>query len=479
MQAGPAAPLQTIGDVQVVGHRVVHGGERYTTAVRITPEVKGTIDALAELAPLHNPPSLDGIRAVEQVLPGVPQVAVFDTAFHATLSEAARTYPVPQQWRQAWGIRCYGFHGLSHAYCASRAAQMLGRQQGRLIIAHLGNGASVSAVHDGVCVDTSMGFTPLEGLMMGTRSGSVDPGMFIHLLRHRGLDAEQLDHALNYESGLLGVSGVSSDMRQVLAAVPHHADARLAIDVYVHRIRQTVGAMAATFGGVDALVFTAGIGEHAPAIRARVCDNLGYLGLVIDCTANAVCQPDADDGKPDVLLLATGSEVSLCIEAYEQLKAAGIKARVVSMPSWEIFEYYCREHPEYREQVLPESVKARVSVEQASSRGWYNLYWHYEHEPETRAALDLIFSDHFSRYEGGVFTPLRDALLTHGDPYLHLADLTSYLEADQRLVKLYADVDAWARMAILNVASSGKFSSDRTIAEYAADIWQVAACPVA
>jgi acetate kinase len=226
LQAGPGAPLRTVDDVQAVGHRVVHGGERYSTAVRITPEVKGAIDALAELAPLHNPASLDGIKAVEQVLPGVPQVAVFDTAFHATLSEPARTYPVPQQWRREWGVRRYGFHGLSHAYCASRAAQMLGRQKVRLIIAHLGNGASVSAVHDGVCVDTSMGFTPLEGLMMGTRSGSVDPGMLIYLLRQKGLDAEQLDHALNYESGLLGVSGVSSDMRRVLAVSPHNADAR-------------------------------------------------------------------------------------------------------------------------------------------------------------------------------------------------------------------------------------------------------------
>jgi acetate kinase len=250
-------------------------------------------------------------------------VAVFDTAFHATLSEAARTYPVPQQWRREWGVRRYGFHGLSHAYCATRAAEMLGRPDLRLIIAHLGNGASVSAVRHGLCVDTSMGFTPMEGLMMGTRSGSVDPGILVYLLRQKGLDADQLDHALNYDSGLLGVSGVSSDMRQVLAAAPHHADARLAIDVYVHRIRQTVGAMAATLGGVDALVFTAGVGEHAAEIRARVCENLGYLGLALDRTANDACQPDADVALPAstgrILVIATREDVTIVRETRQLL----------------------------------------------------------------------------------------------------------------------------------------------------------------
>jgi acetate kinase len=323
LQAGPAAPLQGLGDVHAVGHRVVHGGERYTAAVLITPEVKQAIGALSELAPLHNPASLDGMNAVEEVLPRVSQVAAFDTSFHATLSEAARTYPVPQQWRREWGVRRYGFHGLSHAYCATRAAEMLGRQNLRLIIAHLGNGASVSAVRHGLCVDTSMGFTPMEGLMMGTRSGSVDPGILVYLLRQKGLDADQLDHALNYDSGLLGVSGVSSDMRQVLAAAPHHADARLAIDVYVHRIRQTVGAMAATLGGVDALVFTAGVGEHAAEIRARVCENLGYLGLALDRTANDACQPDADVALPAstgrILVIATREDVTIVRETRQLL----------------------------------------------------------------------------------------------------------------------------------------------------------------
>ena len=321
LQAGPSAPLRVFGELQAVGHRVVHGGERYTAAVRITPEVKRVIGDLAELAPLHNPASLDGITAVEQVLPTVPQVAAFDTAFHATLSEAARTYPVPQKWTRDWGMRRYGFHGLSHSYCAGRAAEMIGRRDLRLVIAHLGNGASVSAVRNGLCVDTSMGFTPLEGLMMGTRSGTVDPGMLVYLLRHKGLDVNELDHALNYQSGLLGLSGVSSDMRQVLSELPHNPDARLAIEVYVHRIRQTVGAMAATLGGIDALVFTAGVGEHAAEIRERVCENLNYLGLELDRTANQTCKPDADVAMPAsaarILVIATREDLTIMRETRQ------------------------------------------------------------------------------------------------------------------------------------------------------------------
>jgi acetate kinase len=318
LHAGPSAPLRAVGELRAVGHRVVHGGERYTAAVRVTPEVKRVIAELAELAPLHNPVSLAGIEAVEQVLPGIPQVAAFDTAFHATLSEAARTYPVPRKWTREWGMRRYGFHGLSHAYCAGRAAEMVGRRDLQLIIAHLGNGASVSAVCNGICIDTSMGFTPLEGLMMGTRSGTVDPGMLVYLLRQKGLDMNELDHALKYESGLLGVSGVSSDMRQVLAELPHNPDARLAVDVYVHRVRQTVGAMAATLGGVDALVFTAGVGEHAPEIRKRVCEKLNYLGLGLDRTANETCKPDADIAMPasaaHILVIATREDLTIMRE---------------------------------------------------------------------------------------------------------------------------------------------------------------------
>src|SRR6266403_4919920 len=318
LQAGLSPALPSLEDLRAVGHRVVHGGERYTSAVRITAEVKRTIEELTELAPLQNPASLGGINAVEKVLPEVPQVAAFDTAFHATLSEAARTYPVPQKWTREWGLRRYGFHGLSHSYCAGRAAQMIDRQDLRTVNAHLGNGASVSAVRHGVCVDTSMGFTPLEGLMMGTRSGSVDPGMLVHLLRHKKLDVNTLDKALNYESGLLGVSGISSDLRQVLSQLPHNPDARLAVDVYVHRIVRTIGAMAATLGGIDALVFTAGVGERAQEIRKRVCESLGYLGLELDQAANETCKPDADIATPAstarILVIATREDLTIMRE---------------------------------------------------------------------------------------------------------------------------------------------------------------------
>jgi acetate kinase len=310
--------LDGLEDLRAVGHRVVHGGERYTSAAWITLEVKQAIADLAELAPLHNPAALDGITAVEQVLPDVPQVAAFDTAFHSTLSEAARTYPVPQKWTREWGMRRYGFHGLSHSYCAGRAAEMIGRRDLRIVIAHLGNGASVSAVRDGVCVDTSMGFTPLEGLMMGTRSGTVDPGMLVHLLRHKKLNVNALDKALNCESGLLGVSGTSSDLRQVLSQLPHNPDARLAVDVYVHRIVQTIGAMAATLGGIDALVFTAGVGERAVEIRKSVCEKLGYLGLELDRTANETCKPDADiatrASTARILVIATREDLTIMRE---------------------------------------------------------------------------------------------------------------------------------------------------------------------
>ena len=318
LQAGQSAALDSLEDLRAVGHRIVHGGNRYSSAVLITAEVKRTIEELTELAPLHNPASLDGITAVEQALPKVPQVAAFDTAFHASLSEAARTYPVPKKWTREWGIRRYGFHGLSHSYCTGQAAKMLGRPSLRLVIAHLGNGASLSAVRDGICIDTSMGFTPMEGLMMATRSGTIDPGIVIYLLRHKGLDVNTLDEALNYESGLLGISGTSSDLRQLLSELPHNRDARLAVDVYVHRIVQTVGAMAATLGGIDALVFTAGVGEGSSEIRKRVCEKLKYLGLELDPAANETCKPDADIGTPAskarILIIATREDLTIMRE---------------------------------------------------------------------------------------------------------------------------------------------------------------------
>jgi acetate kinase len=316
------------GDVDAVAHRVVHGGAHYAQAVRVTPAVRYAIDELAELAPLHNRSSLRVIDAVAEILPHVPQVAAFDTSFHATLLEAARTYPVPRPWTRVWGLRRYGFHGLSHQYCATRAAEMLGRTDLRLITAHLGNGASVSAVLNGRCVDTSMGFTPMEGLMMGTRSGSVDAGLLIYVMREKGFDADRLDRALNHESGLLGVSGVSSDMRVVLAAMHENTDARLAVDVYVHRLRQTMGAMAAILGGVDAIVFTAGVGENAPEIRRRACEGFGFLGIKLDEQANLKCKADADIAGPGsaarVLVIATREDLTILRETRRLLAGADV-----------------------------------------------------------------------------------------------------------------------------------------------------------
>jgi len=268
---------------------------------------------------------------------------VFDTAFHATLSAAARTYAVPRWWTNDWGIHRYGFHGLSHAYCATRAAEMLEGSHGRLIIAHLGNGASVSAVRDGVCVDTSMGFTPLEGVVMGTRSGNVDPGLLLYLLRRKGLSAEQLDYTLNHESGLLGISGTTSDMRQILEQSWENPDARLALEVYIHRLVQTIGAMAATLGGVDGLVFTAGVGENSARVRELTCENLDYLDLNLDHAANAGCKPDADVASADspgrILVISTREDLTIVRETCSLLRTEknkvgrGVLTAPVGVPS--------------------------------------------------------------------------------------------------------------------------------------------------
>jgi acetate kinase len=327
---GEAPLLADPGEVAAVGHRVVHGGDVYTASVRITPQVRARLAELAELAPLHNPVNLEGVAAALAAWPDVPHVAVFDTAFHATMPPAARTYAIPYSWTTDWKLRRYGFHGLSHAYCAGRAAQLLrrGPQGLRLVICHLGSGGSLSAVRDGVCVDTSMGFTPLAGLVMGTRSGDVDPGLLLHVLRHKGLSAEDLDRVLNRESGLLGISGVSGDMRQVQeAAQAGNARARLALDVYIHRLRQTVAAMAASLGGLDVLVFTAGVGEHSARIRAAACCGLEFLGLGLDAQANADCTPDADvaalSSRVRILVIATREDLTIVRETVRVVQADG------------------------------------------------------------------------------------------------------------------------------------------------------------
>jgi acetate kinase len=305
--------LPSRGELTAVGHRIVHGGW-FSTSVRVTPEIRARISALAEVAPLHNPPGLATLDAAEKELPGVPLVAVFDTAFHATLPPEAWTYPIPQAWTHEWGIRRFGFHGLSYAYCSRRAAEMLDRspERLRLVICHLGNGCSACAVMGGRSIDTTMGFSPLEGLMMGTRSGSIDPTIPLYVQQNHGLSAQQVEQSLNHESGLLGVSGISSDMRRVLeGARTGHQGAQTAVAVYTRRVRQAVGALTVTMGGMDALVFTGGVGEHANEIRESVCEGLECLGLEIDQAANATCKPDADvatGGSRGRILVITARE---------------------------------------------------------------------------------------------------------------------------------------------------------------------------
>jgi acetate kinase len=313
--------------VAAVGHRIVHGG-KFHRAVRVTTDVRSRIAALADLAPLHNPPGLDGLDTAERLLPGVPQVAVFDTAFHSTLPPAAFTYPVPRTWTADWGIRRYGFHGLSHSYCAGRAAEMLGRnlRELRIVICHLGHGASATAVFRGRSIDTTMGFTPLDGLMMGTRSGAIDPGIITYVQTKHGLSAKNVDDALNHSAGLLGVSGLSGDMRVVeAAAAGGNEQARLALDVYAHRVRQAIGALAVTLGGVDVLVFTAGVGENSPVIRAAVCRGLECLGLELDVEANAKCRVDADiavaGAEARILAIATREDLAMLAEVTQVVSA--------------------------------------------------------------------------------------------------------------------------------------------------------------
>ena len=292
--SGPSA-------IDVVGHRVVHGGPQYFEPSIVTAKVKSAIESISVFAPLHNRAELEGMEIVAKLLGAVPQIAVFDTGFHRTMPLSAATYPGPYDWFEQ-GIRRYGFHGINHQYCAQRAAQLLGKNLNslKLVTCHLGNGCSLAAIVDGRSVDTTMGFTPLEGLMMGTRSGSVDPGILTYLVRQRHLSGQQLDEILNQKAGLLGISGISSDMRKILAASKKgHERAKLALDIYVHRLRSGIGAMIAVLGGVDALVFTAGVGENSPEVRAAVCENFAFLDLRLDQGKNAQSPVDEDISAPD------------------------------------------------------------------------------------------------------------------------------------------------------------------------------------
>jgi len=304
--------------VDAVGHRVVHGGQSLREPVVVDDSVLAEIVALESLAPLHNAPAIAGIEAARRAVPGVPHVAVFDTAFHATMAPEASTYALPETWREAWGIRRYGFHGLSVAWCAERAPAVLGVSPLglRLVVCHLGGGCSVTAVKNGRSVDTTMGFSPLEGPPMTTRSGSVDPAALVYVQREHGLSLDELERALNEESGLKGLSGLSGDVRELEAAAGSDEGARLALAVYVHRVAGAVSTMAASLGGIDALVFTAGVGEHSAGVRASVCERLGFLGVELDEALN-----EHGGSDEDVATAASPVRV-LVIAAREELVVA-------------------------------------------------------------------------------------------------------------------------------------------------------------
>jgi acetate kinase len=292
-QVDPQALLSALEGLEadVAVHRVVHGGTRFREPVRVDAAVIDALHELSDLAPLHQPKSLAALDAVSKALPEVPAVACFDTAFHATLPEAARTYAVPREWRERWDLRRYGFHGLSHAYAARRAADLVGGRQLRVVSCHLGAGASLCAIRHGQSVDTTMGFTPLEGLVMATRSGSVDPGMLLWLLERERLAEPRMAEALEHSSGLLALGG-SADIRELLAR--DDADAQMAVGVYLHRLRAGIAAMAAALGGLDALVFTGGVGENSAPVRARAAEGLSFLGLVVDDARNQAADSDED-----------------------------------------------------------------------------------------------------------------------------------------------------------------------------------------
>jgi acetate kinase len=302
-----------------VGHRVVHGGARFVEPVLLDEAAETVLGSLIELAPLHNPPAVAAIRALRAIREDLPQVACFDTAFHAAMPPRAATYALPARWRSRWDIRRFGFHGLSHAWASRRAAELLGRPLGelRLVTSHLGAGASLAAVADGSSVDTTMGFSPLDGLVMATRSGSVDPGLVLFLLRHGAGSPAEVERALEQESGLLGLSGTSGDLREVLAGSDAgDPGATLAYQVYVHRIRTSTAAMAAAMGGVDAVVYTGGAGTASARLRAEVCSRLGFLGIDLDEDRNAGCRSDG------VVSTATSSVGVVVVESREDLEIA-------------------------------------------------------------------------------------------------------------------------------------------------------------
>ena len=320
--------IERAGPVDAVGHRIVHGGMELTAPAVLDPEVRERLEALVDLAPDHLPRSLAAAGMVARLLPGVPQVACFDTAFHSRLPEHAATYALPDEWRRRWPLRRFGFHGISHAWASRRACELADCPTGavRAVLCHLGAGASLAAVDRGVSVDTTMGFTPFDGLVMATRPGSLDPGLLLWLEEHAGVSPAELSEALEHRSGLLGLAG-SSDMRAVLDAEARGDEAAaLAVGVYLHRLRGQIAAMAASLGGLDVLVFTGGVGERSAAIRSRAAAGLGFLGIEVDEEQNARAVPDCEISSP------SSTVRTFVVQAREDLEIAREVASVLGTP---------------------------------------------------------------------------------------------------------------------------------------------------
>jgi acetate kinase len=323
---GKTKVIGSLAEIDVAGHRIVNGGRDFNRPTPITKAVQEAIEKMAVFAPLHNRLELDGIALIEDLCGAVPQIAVFDTGFHSDLPDAAATYAGPYGWVEQ-GIRKFGFHGINHQYCAGRAAHLLARNllRFKLITCHLGNGCSLAAILNGKSIDTTMGFTPLDGLMMGTRSGSVDPGILTYLMRKEKLDGQTLDGMLNAKSGLLGISGISSDMREIVAAMKNgNQRAQLAFDMFVHSVRAGIGSMLAALGGADAIVFTAGIGENSAEVRDAVCANLQFIGLRLAPANNEASPADRDiatlESKVRVLVVRAQEDWAIARECWNLAK---------------------------------------------------------------------------------------------------------------------------------------------------------------
>ena len=313
--------IKSLSEVNAVGHRIVHGGEKFASSVVITDEVLEAVAQCNDLAPLHNPANLIGINACKELMPGVPMVAVFDTAFHQTMPEKAYLYGLPYEYYENYKVRRYGFHGTSHSFVSKETARFLGMdlENSKIIVCHLGNGASISAVKDGKCVDTSMGLTPLEGLVMGTRSGDIDPAIMEYIAKKEDLDSAGVMNVRNKKSGLEGISGLSSDFRDLTAGAKEgNKRAIAAIEVFCYRVAKYVGSYVAAMNGVDAIAFTAGIGENVGLVREKICSYLGYLGITLDAEANAKsgdnCVISAADSKVKVAVIPTNEELAICRE---------------------------------------------------------------------------------------------------------------------------------------------------------------------